>query len=1100
MGKESHGGSQYGTKVTKEIIENQSFFEKKEDEILLNGKFDVALDDRIYCYNMNLPGTLDIGGIGNKVEGQFINWLKRDREYIGNAYYKTYVEIPSSWKNKYIELSFMRCMWESMLFIDGIPSGSNDSLCVPHIFNLSDLLTPGRHCIEIRVDNSDRDGASIHGYGTHTQIIWNGILGDIKLTAKDRLHIKNVKIYPLLDDNSARVDVYIRNEFKSSENTIVNIAFNESGDEKCAAEFSASAYAASGETFVSIIVPFKEKMILWDCFKPYLYSVKVSLNCANATDTKNIRVGLRTFEAVGNHFYLNRKKIYLRGTHDGLSFCLTGCPAWDKSEWVRIIKVCKDYGLNHIRYHSVCPPQVAFEAADEQGFILQAELPYWGDVANGWRGTAFLQNELIRILDSFGNYASFCLFSMGNEHPGDWKVLEQMVKFAKGIDNRRLYTATSNEYINPNNEVQNCNPGDDYVTAMYLKKPKDGSERKRIRYMERYADWAQIVEPDKDYDECLGDADLPVIAHEIGCWWTFPDFDEALKYNGCLKQSAYELYKQRANRQGILPYNKKFHIANGKLSSLLYKEDIEKQLKSKRMAGFQLLDLHDYPGQNAAVCGILDSFWESKGLIDSAKFLEFCNDTVILMRTPKYTYFNNETLKMDFEVYRYAESRLDGAKLNVTVKEGSEIIYEKCFMPFNIENCANTHVGEIQVFLNKIEKSTMLTVCAQLDCGIKNSWNFWVYPVSNVEESGVIIADNLNDEVISALQRGENVLFLAKDLPNTLPITFNPPPFTFTMFSRHTCGLMIDDSHEALSDFPTSFHSDFQWEELCLKSRALPLLKIGAHIKPIVLAIDDPIRSHLLGTIVEFNVLNAKIIVVTHDIQTDLENRPAARQLRKSLLRYLKQSCYKQKGNAVSLDEIKSLLASNDFFESESPKKDNSLITVSFSKNLDKKGIFEWEKSQDDFLETQGFSYEILNYLEGYAIDMPKTPLVAFSCKKSCGLTSLPYRIRIHLPKPEAYSLYLKFDCEEITKEELDGDAFLTEYVKKIKRDKSDLRRGIIFTDNDGYTIGSAAGGKWICAKITQENCKNGYFELLIDRESYGYELSASLLTELILK
>ena len=63
-----------------------------------------------------------------------------------------------------------------------------------------------------------------------------------------------------------------------------------------------------------------------------------------------------------------------------------------------------------------------------------------------------------------------------------------------------------------------------------------------------------------------------------------------------------------------------FFKASGAWSVELYRADIEMNLRSKRMAGFQLLDLQDYPGQGSAYVGILDAFMDSKGLVEPKKW------------------------------------------------------------------------------------------------------------------------------------------------------------------------------------------------------------------------------------------------------------------------------------------------------------------------------------------------------------------------------------------------------------------------------------------------------------------------------------------------
>ena len=90
-----------------------------------------------------------------------------------------------------------------------------------------------------------------------------------------------------------------------------------------------------------------------------------------------------------------------------------------------------------------------------------------------------------------------------------------------------------------------------------------------------------------------------------------------------------------------------FLLASGKLQALCYKADIEAALRTKNFAGFQLLDLHDFPGQGSAIVGVLNPFWESKGYVTPQEYSEFCNSVVPLARMSKFVFNSGDTLKAD---------------------------------------------------------------------------------------------------------------------------------------------------------------------------------------------------------------------------------------------------------------------------------------------------------------------------------------------------------------------------------------------------------------------------------------------------------------------
>ena len=96
-------------------------------------------------------------------------------------------------------------------------------------------------------------------------------------------------------------------------------------------------------------------------------------------------------------------------------------PRWMWISWKRIIQICKDYGLNGMRFHSWRPPEAAFEAADELGFYLQPECGMWNNFSTPGM-TQRLYDESARILKAYGNHPSFVMFSPSNEPSGSYGI------------------------------------------------------------------------------------------------------------------------------------------------------------------------------------------------------------------------------------------------------------------------------------------------------------------------------------------------------------------------------------------------------------------------------------------------------------------------------------------------------------------------------------------------------------------------------------------------------------------------------------------------------------------------------------------------------
>ena len=149
--------------------------------------------------SLSLPGTLDTNGVGIPVpESDNTSQLSRRVTFSGNATYSKTVEIPESWRGKDIEL-FIERTRPATVTIDGITAGSCSRISSPHRYNLSRLLSPGSHRIEVTVNNSDSIPLAIrnnsHACTESTQTNWNGLIGEIHLEARNPLHIASAKVF-----------------------------------------------------------------------------------------------------------------------------------------------------------------------------------------------------------------------------------------------------------------------------------------------------------------------------------------------------------------------------------------------------------------------------------------------------------------------------------------------------------------------------------------------------------------------------------------------------------------------------------------------------------------------------------------------------------------------------------------------------------------------------------------------------------------------------------------------------------------------------------------------------------------------------------------
>ncbi|MFV0605309.1 MAG: sugar-binding domain-containing protein, partial [Niabella sp.] len=630
-------------------------------------------------------------------------WLTPLKYYSGAAWYQKEIIIPAGWANKKINLFLERIHIQSKVWLDDMElTGINqNSLSAPHEYILPDGIKPGAHTISIRIDNRINDidvGVNSHSISDHTQGNWNGIVGKMYLQAEAAITLQDIRVFPDIVNKKALVRMVVKNNSASGFLGKIKLrakSFNASANHTVPGVLH-SVNIKSGETkTVDIDLPIGNKMQLWSEFHPALYLLTTTIENGDIKDEKTVQFGMREVKVVGKNITVNSVPIFLRGNLNNCEFPLTGFPATDEAAWVKIYRVLKSYGLNHVRFHSWCPPEAAFAAADKAGIYLQVEAPTWPNhstsLGDGKFIDQYIYDETNRIEKYYGNYASFIMLAAGNEPRGGRQVeyLTNFIKYWKEKDSRRIYTGASVAMSWP------LVPSNEYMI-------KSGA---------RNLNWVNASpESTSDYSNAVKDFTMPYITHEQGQWCVFPDFSEIKKYTGDYRAKNFELFQEDLKDQGMGNEARKFLMASGKLQALCYKYEIEKSLRTPGLSGFQLLGLQDFPGQGTALVGVVNVFYQPKGYISPQQFKQFCNSTVPLSRIEKFVYTNNETFKAAIELFHYEENPLQ-ASISWLIKDESGTIVKKgnfTSKTYPVGNCLL--VGNIVFPLQDIKKAKKLTV------------------------------------------------------------------------------------------------------------------------------------------------------------------------------------------------------------------------------------------------------------------------------------------------------------------------------------------------------------------------------------------------------
>lgn len=956
-----------------------------QDKISLAGKWMVQLDSdsahfkrnkppASFLYQLNLPGTTDQAHLGIKTSGSDYGIPTRAYKYIGPAWYQRQITIPKNWEGKTIMLLLERVLWESKVFIDGKEISALSPLYVPHKHVLG-KLTPGTHTLTLCINNDliHNIGDKGHGYTEYTQSIWNGVVGRIELLSEPSLLITRIKTYPDADKKQLGIEAFLMS--KNAGSITVKASIKESATGQLIKTVSETFPHHAADTIIAFSINELKDLKTWDEFEPNLYEVILTFEQDNCQSTHIEKTGFRKVSTNSHKILVNGKSTFIRGNIDCVHFPVTGYPSCNVKDWEVIFKKYKEFGLNTVRFHSWTPPKAAFEAADKMGIYIQTEiiwLDWWmaGEqkdrpemntkgypqgLGKNPNADAFVQAEMKRVLDEYGNHPSFMFFCIGNElGNSDFDVMQKWIESAKNKDPRRLYAVST---------ARKITDADDYMVTHHI--PNIGGT---YGY--------SLNKTDAGLENQYSKAHIPIIAHEVGQVPVYPLWSETLKYTGVLKARNLEGFRQTAIKNGIGEQDRKFHQSSGLLQQLLYKNLIENITLAPSSAGYQLLSMQDYQGQGEALIGWLDCFWDSKGTTNASLFKGYSNAVVPLIRIKSLTYTHKDTLILKMELANnYTADLHKKLAWSITDETGKQLykgITKKTFFPQGSLTLADSLHLSLGSFPKKAGQYTFKLYFE--DNSHSNSWQFFVFPEKPaVDTEGILIRNEWDAAVDSTLEKGGKVLLIANKLgtkQSSASVNFTPLFWSASFFpgqSNETLGSFINHKSEAFKYFPTESFTNWQWLKVTGGAKYFKLSDMPANFKPLVQPVSDFHYNEKLGSIFETRVGNGKLLVSGYALQQ--EDNAYAQQLFYSLISYMKTAAFAPK-NDLPVALLKKKLASIPQAASSVPLPDQFKTATLFIKGGAKAAQSKyWEAADDSVLVNKRYRYSITG--TAYSVKQP---------------------------------------------------------------------------------------------------------------------------------
>ena len=786
-----------------------------------------------------------------------------------------------------------------------------------------------------------------------TQTNWNGILGECSMYTRPQNFIDSLRVYPRAvkkeEKNKAGgyvLDVCVelapgaKKVYKDAKIILQSeaLAAGELEDTQtlteiisCSGEGLTEAGTDKEENPKTMEIwfrdlPLRENVKLWDEDEGNLYEVVATLDCGmtaedggDSTDEYRTCFGIRSLSDNGSgRLALNGRTIFLRGEANCAEYPETGHPPMLIPEWKEILLKYRSYGINCVRFHSHCEPEAAFTAADELGMLLQPELSNWNpkDAFATEESIRYYRTELTAILKTYANHPSFVMLTLGNELQARGEGRDQMqdlVRTAKQLDPTRLYANGSNTFYGE----EGCDPESDFYTSQSC---KDVVIRGTFSGMRGYIN-ENYPSADHTYDAAMAEIrksyTKPVFSFEVGQFEVLPDFGELESFQGISDPVNLKLIRKRVEERGLLPVWKKYVEATGELSRLAYREEIEAAMRTRELSGISLLGLQDFPGQGTALVGMMNSHLEPKpyDFARPERFREFFTESRIFVKMPRYTYEEGEYLTAEVEVANFGKESISGELVwtlgyrDCAVNTGSgELLCGRADGQKNCPPGTYTSLGRLDIPLEVkgVSAAFMLTV-SMGDC--TSTYPVWVYKKTSPECPKNVYETRVFDEQTRAVLQNGGRVYLSPDadkesLPYSIKTQFTTDFWSVGTFADQEGGMgqLIDTEHPIFKEFPTDFHTDWQWWIMATKRAVI----LPHPMKMIITEMDSYAFLRPMAQLIEFRCLKGKVLLSTMELHKS-QQYPEVRALQASIYTYLSEENF-EPAEEITEEELSMLV------------------------------------------------------------------------------------------------------------------------------------------------------------------------------------------------
>lgn len=360
--------------------------------------------------------------------------------------YRRHLLIPKDWQGKRILLTFEGAAHDSTVFCNGKKVGEHHCGYTAFTVDLTDNVLYGQdNLLCVRLDSRENLNVPPFGY-VIDYMTYGGIYRDVRLEVKEKVSLSDIFVHTAIDFRSSPVTAQITSEItltESDENVTIRQYYmpkstaaaqeswrllceqTVSTDVSCDKEFSLTA---------TITAP-----LLWDTEEANLYILKTQLLYQDNTilDETETRFGIREAVFKKDGFYLNGRKLRIRGLNRHQSFPYVGYAMPKSMQRLDADLLKKELGLNAVRTSHYPQSHYFLERCDELGLLVFTEFPGWQHIGDdAWKAQAVENAE--DMIRQYRNHPSIILWGIRiNESPDDDAFYEKTNAVAHKLDPSR---------------------------------------------------------------------------------------------------------------------------------------------------------------------------------------------------------------------------------------------------------------------------------------------------------------------------------------------------------------------------------------------------------------------------------------------------------------------------------------------------------------------------------------------------------------------------------------------------------------------------------------------------------------------------------------